>query len=284
MEQVAKRPSRPVVPYFGGKWKIADWICQHIPKHHTYVEPFGGAASVLMRKAPAKVEVYNDLGQEIVNLFRVLRNRQAATELQRLLRLTPYSRQEWIDCHERISDPVEQARRTVVISVMSCNAGKAIRRQSNGWKSHSKRHTHPQSFARHTEALSEVVDRLKGCIIENRAAMDVMKQHDGSETAFYVDPPYLSSERKDQREMYAIEKLTAEEHKDLSVFLKTLNGSVILSGYPSQEYKDWFESEGWEVFSTKSSDGSSQKGKSMRTEVLWLNPKAADSQRQKLIF
>ncbi len=275
---------RPVVPYFGGKWKIADWICSYFPPHRIYTECFGGAASVLMRKAPARVEVYNDLSSEMVNLFQVLRDRSMATELRRLLDLTPYSRQEWKNCHVLHSDPIEQARRTVVISVMSCNAGKAIRRQSNGWKSHSKQHTHPQSFRRHTKALESVTERLKNVIIENDDAVRVIQQHDTEHTLHYVDPPYLQSERKDKRAMYAVEKLSIKDHKDLADFLLSLKGYVILSGYPSEEYRQWYEDRGWMALSTKSIDGSSQKGKSLRTEVVWLNPKAAAHQKQILLF
>lgn len=279
-----KKPTRPVVPYFGGKWKIADWICTYLPAHRIYVEPFGGAGSVLMRKPPSKVEVYNDLGSEIVNLFRVLRSKEDATELRRLLDLTPYSREEWKNCYELASDPIEQARRTVVLSVMSCNSGKAIRRQSNGWKSHSKSHTPPQSFRRHTQALKLVTERLKNVIVENDNAIRVMSQHDTAGTLHYVDPPYLGSERKDKREMYAVEKLTSADHFELSEFLNQLKGYVVLSGYPSDEYQQWYERKGWECHSIKSSDGSSQKGKPLRTECIWLNPMAAEAKRQLSIF
>ena len=35
-------PTRPVVRWHGGKWRLAPWILAHLPPHRTYVEPFGG--------------------------------------------------------------------------------------------------------------------------------------------------------------------------------------------------------------------------------------------------
>ena len=97
--------------YYGGKWRIAPWIIGHFPKHRVYVEPFGGAASVLIRKERSEVEVYNDADEEVVNLFQVLRERPE--QLLRACRLTPYSRREWERAYEPTDETVERARRAV---------------------------------------------------------------------------------------------------------------------------------------------------------------------------
>ena len=61
--------------------------------HRVYIEPFGGAASVLLQKPRSYAEVYNDLDGEVVNLFRVTRD--TGEELQRVLALTPFAREEY---------------------------------------------------------------------------------------------------------------------------------------------------------------------------------------------
>lgn len=84
---------RPALRYYGGKWKLAPWIISHFPAHKNYVEPCGGAASVLLQKPRSPLETYNDLDGNVVNFFRVLRDRP--DELIRKIRLTPWARAEY---------------------------------------------------------------------------------------------------------------------------------------------------------------------------------------------
>src|SRR5690606_19105648 len=111
------QPRRPVLRWHGGKWLLAPWIIEHFPAHRVYVEPFGGAGSVLMRKPRTYAEIWNDLDGEVVNIFRVLRSPDA-NRLVDALRLTPFSRQEFTGAYEPSSDPVERARRLVIRSFM----------------------------------------------------------------------------------------------------------------------------------------------------------------------
>ena len=130
-------PIRPVLRYHGGKWKIAPWIISHFPEHGVYVEPFGGAASVLLRKPRSYSEVYNDLDRTVVNVFRVLRDSAMATALQRSLEITPFSREEYEAAYEPTDDPIESARRMIFRSVAGIGTDSVITRR--GFRNSTKR-------------------------------------------------------------------------------------------------------------------------------------------------
>ena len=91
----ANKKLRPPVKWHGGKRYLADWIIDHFPAHRIYLEPFGGAASVLLNKPPVDVEAYNDLDLRITRLFRVLQH-QGPDFISRV-QFIPYSQKEFED-------------------------------------------------------------------------------------------------------------------------------------------------------------------------------------------
>ena len=259
------KPTRPICRYHGGKWKLADWIISRFPAHRTYVEPFGGAASVLMKKEPCYAEVYNDLAGEIVNLFRVARDH--GPELARRVELTPFARDEFTLSYEVDADPIEQARRTLVRSYMGFGSA-AASRKATGFRANSNRSgtTPAHDWANYPDALRLVIGRLQGVVIENKDARSVMAQHDSPETLFYVDPPYVAASR-DSGSDY-LHEMDDADHEELAVFLRGLRGMVIVSGYQSGLYGKIFE--GWRQEEREAfADGARP-----RLEVLWFNDAA----------
>jgi len=268
-------PSRPVVRWYGGKWKLAPWIMSHFPPHRIYVEPYGGGGSVLIRKPRAYAEVWNDLDGEIVNLFRVLRDDAMAARLTEQLRLTPFAREELIGAYEETDEPVERARRLVVLSFQGFGAN-AHARVPTGFRGNSDRcsgTTPAQDWLNYPEKLAAAVERLRGVVIENRDAREVMLAHDAEETLHYVDPPYVWETRADGNKYdlayrgYSHE-LNDDDHLALLEFLRALKGMVVLSGYPTEMYDAALS--GWHRVERKAfADGARP-----RIEVLWINPLA----------
>lgn len=185
------RPSRPALRWHGGKWLLAPWIIEHFPPHRVYVEPYGGAGSVLLHKPRSYAEVWNDLDTDVVNLFRVLRDGKRAARLAELLRLTPFARAEFeAACHS--ASGVEKARRLVIRSFMGFGSGAPNLAIRTGFRANSNRSgtTPAQDWPQIPDNLLAVAGRFRGVVIENRSAADVMAQHDGPDTLHYLDPPY----------------------------------------------------------------------------------------------
>lgn len=273
--------TRPVLRWHGGKWKLAPWIISHFPTHRVYVEPFGGAASVLLRKPRTYGEVYNDLDQDVVNLFRVLREPQLAAALLEGLKLTPFAREEFELSYEVSADPIEAARRLVILSYMGFGSNGHNRATKTGFRANSNRSgtTPAHDWANFPTRLPAIVERLRGVVIENRDALAVMAQHDSPETLHYVDPPYVWETRSKSmhRDGCYAHEMTEADHDRLLAFLPTLQGAVVLSGYPHPSYDAALE--GWH----KEEISAHADGALDRTEALWLNPKARDENRSRLL-
>ncbi|SFG65393.1 DNA adenine methylase [Methylobacterium gossipiicola] len=269
-------PTRPLLRWHGGKWLLAPWVLKHFPAHRLYTEVFGGAASVLLRKPRSHAEVYNDLDDDVVNLFRVLRSGDAP-RLIADLRATPFARAEYEQAHEIATDPVEEARRLVVRSFMGFGSDSSNRGVRSGFRGNANRNgtTPSQDWAGFPDALVILVERLRGVVIECRDAFEVLTQQDGPEALHYLDPPYLPATRSQKGRRvgsgyYAYRhELTSEDHARLLDAVHDLSGMVVLSGYPAPAYEAALRS--WRrVERPALADGARA-----RTEVLWINPRAA---------
>lgn len=263
---ITSLPQRPALRYHGGKWMLAKWVIGHFPRHRTYVEPFGGAASVLLQKQPSYAEVYNDLDGEIVNLFNVIRSQSAA--LTRALIWTPFSRDEYRAAFERCDDPLETARRMIVRSFMGFGSNAINRAVKSGFRSNSNKSgtTPAHDWKNYPINVRAVARRLRGVVIENKDAISVIEQHDSKETLHYWDPPYVSSTR-DAGGDYAHE-MTDAQHAELADAGNRIKGMVVISGYHSELYDDLYA--GWNrVERPALADGAAP-----RVEVLWLNEAA----------
>jgi DNA adenine methylase len=266
--------TRPVLRYHGGKFLLARWVISHFPEHRIYVEPYGGAASVLMQKERCYAEVYNELDPEIVNVFAVLREPSQAKQLEEQLRLTPFARDEFFEaydfaCAHKIGIPircVECARKTVIKSFMGFGSD-SINNKS-GFRATSNRSgtTPAHDWANYWDALPMMTARLSGVVIERRLALHVMQQHDTVKTLHYVDPPYVHKTRQSAKRYR--HELSDEQHVELALFLHGLKGFVVLSGYNCDHYERLYFD--WKRIDKRAlADGARE-----RVESLWLNPQA----------
>lgn len=259
---------RPVMRYPGGKFKMTKWILQHFPPHKLYIELYGGAGNVLFAKQPCQGEVYNEINEDIVNVFTVLRNPEQARELKKLIDLTPFSYREFINSYRKNpnDDLIELARKVIYRSFAGIGSDSVFRNAGfRGLKNNETSVTSAQEWSRYSAAIDFFTKRLKNVVIENRPALQVLKIYDRPEALVYADPPYLMSTRSKYSVIYKNE-MTEKDHKELADALNSAQAQVILSGYKSPLYEKLYK--GWSMFQKKSQAQNGQK----RIECLWLSP------------
>lgn len=263
----------PALRYHGGKFRLAPWVIGHFPAHTCYVEPFGGAASVLLQKSPCYAEVYNDLDGDIVNFFRVLRDPELLEKLITDCVLTPYARAEFEQAYKDSTDPVERARRLAIRASMGFGSAGATK-GGTGFRidTHRKFGTAQSVWARYPEHLAKIGQRFIGVLIENRPAIDIIIQHDSVDTLIYADPPYVLSTRDSRASAensgYYRHEMTDDDHVALLDVLDSAAGMVLVSGYENAIYTKRLSK--WQ--STKTTARIlAGRGTTMRTETLWMN-------------
>ncbi len=251
---------------------LADWVIGFFPQHRVYTEVFGGAASVLLKKPRVHSEIYNDLDDGVVNLFRVLRNQKRAHRLSELIYLTTFSRTEFEKSYgPEPKDPIERARQLIVRSYQGFGSDSVNKARATGYRINGTREgaSPGGDWRNYPAAIPAVVERLRGVMIENKPAIEVLKRFDMDDTLHYVDPPYLPETRSNKPGIYAHE-MTSADHEKLLGVLTGLKGYVVVSGYASDLYERTLK--GWGRYHRKANLNMGL----VRTEVLWLNPKADD--------
>ncbi len=268
-EESRVTPLKPPFTYFGGKLKLAERIATLLPGHEHYIEPFAGSLAILLAKPPSRMETVNDLDGDLMNFWRMLRERPA--DLERLCVLTPHSRAERAAAHDPADDDLERARRTWV-RLTQGRGGHTQRR--TGWRyyedprgSHSSM---PDYLAAYVGRLAPAVARIAQVSLECRPALDVIARYgQHPDNLIYADPPYLKSTRTLRTEAdYGHEMFTEAEHRELLEALLPCRAAVVLCGYASELYDGllttWFRRE----IATQTGNGGTDRE---RVEVLWSN-------------
>lgn len=220
-----------------------------------------------MRKPRVYAEVYNDMNADVVNLFRLLRDPVSAEHLIASLALTPFARDEYELAHERVDDPLEAARRFILISFFGFSTCNCNLQERSGFRAKSYRSgaSPAWDWTKYPECLFAVVNRLRGVSIENRDAFELIPALDRHDVLFYVDPPYPRSVRV-KYGAYEHE-FDDDDHRRLAEQLHQVKGMVVISSYDSELYRELYAD--WQMVTTIArTDGGD------RIECLWLSPRA----------
>ena len=259
---------KAIFRYPGSKWSIADWIVPHFTEDYekmVYLEAITGSGAVFFNKTPGAVETINDLDNDVINLFYVLR--EHPEELKTALSLTPYSREEYNLSFEPCTEPIEKARRFMVRTTQAIGAkmdGKC------GWRNHKQMKIGGTAckWAGITETIDAAAKRLKGNTrnlvqIENMDAIRLIERYNDRDILMYLDPPYVRSSRKSGK-LYRHE-MDDKQQIQLLDAVASSKAKIIISGYQSDMYDKALQ--GWHMDTIMSQTTSTK----MAEEIIWMN-------------
>lgn len=255
---------RSVLKYPGSKWNIANQIVSMLPKHHSYVEPFFGSGAVLFSKNPSRIETINDLDNDVVNLFRCIK--EDSEKLARLVATTPFSRTEYDEAFENCQNTTDQYEKAVRF-LTKCWQGHGFR--TNGYKCGWKNDVQGRERAyalwnwyRLPEWILDIAERLRMVQIENRPAIEVVKRFNHKNVLMYLDPPYIFGTRSGKQYKH---EMSDAEHEELLTTLLQSEAQIIISGYESDMYNDYLKDWNKKTFQSNAEYGLK------REEVVWFN-------------
>ena len=286
--KINRRTLASPLRWYGGKASYAHWIRSYLPRwRSSFIDIFGGGASVLLGMNRSAVEVYNDIDPGPCNFFRMLRDRNA--ELQERIRQIPPTREAFYRylSWEAVTDPLEQAAQFFIQfrTSYSGESSKNGKQRSYGFIGRyveEKLYDYwnlVDRFPRYAERLSDVV-------IENQGFDQLIPKYDAPDLLLYADPPYPYSVRTDRgRKAYRYEMGENIQHEQLLSMLLKAQGMVAVSSYEksfltnrwNELYLDmlghWFRTK-LPCVSHAARWSTTSERERYREEVLWLNPQA----------
>lgn len=228
-----------MIPYIGGKFYMSDWVISKFPDNYeklNYIEVFGGGGWILFHKNKSKLEVYNDIKKELVNLFLTIRDDY--DEFKKRCEWTFHSREMHKIAIQKLKDNdfkdnIDYAVQTAIRYVMSING-------NGGWAYATKigRFFNWNTFI---NRLENIKNRLRHVQIENKDWRYILDNYDCENALFYLDPPYMIEAAN---EYYNCD-WTIDDHKELSDKLKNIKGKFLLSYYENEYLREWYKNFVW---------------------------------------
>lgn len=279
--------------WHGGKYYLRKWIVGLMPPHLHYVEPFFGGGGILLARDPSRdwmatsdeklpsavqgaSEVVNDLHGELINFWRVLQDPTNFETFRQRMDKTPFSEAEFDRAFELAkteSGAATDVERAVQFFILARQSRQGLMRDFatlSRNRTRSRINEQASAWLNVVEGLPKVHQRLRGVVILNQKATDVIRRQDGLSTLFYCDPPYVHDSRATTGE-YAFE-MSEADHVHLLETLAAVQGKFMLSGYPSDLYTQWEQKHNWTRHEMKiDNKAASGKIKEKKTECLWCN-------------
>lgn len=258
-------PIKTPISYYGGKQQMLRHILPLIPEHNLYCEPFCGGAAVYWSKAPSKVEVINDMNDELINFYIVLKTR--FKELQKEVKCTLHSRKLHKKAWDIYQYPNEydQIIRAWALWVLSSQSyGSQL---SGSWGFDKRKSSMAKKVTNKKRQFTEILqERIELTQIECRDALDVIRLYDTPNTFHYLDPPYPNTHQAHYK------GYTMQDLEQLLIRLSSITGKFMLSNYPQDVITQYAKERGWYQLEYKMPICASKKSvRNTKIEVLTAN-------------
>lgn len=258
------------IRYYGSKGGFYNKIIEHFPTsdYDTYVEPYGGSYIVGLMSNPAKIQVYNDLEQNVYSLYKVLSDKELFNEFKIKCDLVFYSEDIRKDCKENLKDEalslVDRAFNFFYVNRTSHNGIGGFSMNSHIRRGMSKA---VSDFLSCIDRLPELHDRLSKVIVTNMDGVKLIEKYNNPKVFLYCDPPYEQSTRTNAR--YKVD-MDREGHEQFLTSVIDSKSKILISGYDCELYNKLTDNGFTKVnFEVKTIDGNFNK--KTKTETLWKN-------------
>lgn len=220
---------KPFFNYYGGKQRMASWICSKMPKHTVYVEPFCGSAAVMFRKGVPDVssanhyrEVINDKNELVYNFYKVLRDNPKP--LLHKMKYSMHSRRLFEDS-QKIFEPnsLSDVDKAYYMHVNISLSFGGMLNGSFGVVLYGDNMA--SSTLNRRDHVVRNRKRIEKTVIENLDALEIIKKYDSPQTLFYIDPPYTGADQG------PYSGFTEKDMFELTDLIDTIDGAFLLSTY-----------------------------------------------------
>jgi DNA adenine methylase len=253
------------ISYYGGKQTMLKHLLPLIPLHRLYTEAFAGGAALFFAKEPSEIEVINDINQNLINFYRVLKSDFKILKLK--IETTLHSRASfdfagWIYDNPLYFDQVERAWAVWVLSKMGfaskLNGTFGYDRISNGICKKIK-------FAREAFTL-ELSKRLENTQIECTSAFKIIESRDCEDAFHFVDPPYINSNCGHYTDTFNL-----ADFERLLELLSAIKGKFILTMFPHEVLSEYIEKQNWKVLEVERTISASKVNRRKQVELIVYN-------------
>jgi DNA adenine methylase len=254
--------TKPPLSYYGGKQKMLKHLLPLVPPHEIYVEPFAGGAALFFAKRPAKVEVLNDINDNLITFYRVMKS--DFDNLNGLIQGTLHSESDYRKAADIYRNPSEHSDLWRAWAVwVQCSMSFSIQ-PLNGFAFNLN--IKKISIGGAKRRFANYRERLGNAFVFTRNATELPEIYNTPETFTYYDPPYVNSDCGHYK------GYTAKDYGDLMIHATNRKGKFLISSYPNEILSCMVELFGWnykEIRQTLAVDGRRKESKTKVEALAW---------------